>query len=106
MLLGELHVDLDTAKVTKSGKQLRVRYNTGRQGSRAAVEICHDTGKRTIHLHRLVYLAGTQALIPDGFEVHHVDEDHLNNAFSNLVAVSEDDHKKLHGTYSESEVPF
>lgn len=51
-------------------------------------------GKKT-HLHRVIYLEEVGP-IPDGFEVHHRDEDPLNNAVSNLELLTGTEHRKRH----------
>ena len=61
--------------------------------------------RRTISLARLVYLAGTLKIIPDGHEIHHLDEDSQNDRFSNLICLSKEDHDKLHA-YEEEQIPF
>lgn len=50
----------------------------------------------SIRLHRAVYEA-VHGPIPDGFHVHHIDFDKSNNEPSNLIALSKEDHHKLHG---------
>lgn len=35
--------------------------------------------------------------IPEGYHVHHIDENGLNNDISNLVALPESEHHALHG---------
>lgn len=49
-----------------------------------------------IRLHRAVYLC-YNGEIPEGFHVHHVDHDKNNNEPENLVALSKEDHLRLHG---------
>lgn len=38
-----------------------------------------------------------QARLADGFEIHHLDGDHENDASGNLVLIEEQDHRSLHG---------
>lgn len=49
----------------------------------------------SLRLHRAVY-EGENGPIPDGFHVHHVDFDKSNNEPENLVALSMEDHLRLH----------
>lgn len=35
--------------------------------------------------------------IPKGYVIHHIDHNGLNNDLSNLICVSRDEHKRLHG---------
>lgn len=46
-------------------------------------------------LHRVVYNISIGS-VPDGYEIHHRDGNKFNNHISNLVAVSKDEHKKIH----------
>jgi len=61
--------------------------------------------RRTIVRSKLVYIAGSLRLLPDEFEVHHLDEDRHNDDYQNLIAVHGDDHKKIHafGAYDSTE---
>lgn len=47
------------------------------------------------YLHRDIY-EDKNGRIPDGWEVHHIDENSLNNDPENLVALSPTDHAKIH----------
>ena len=48
-------------------------------------------------LHKDLYMYYNNTEIPKGFQVHHVDGDVTNNLASNLICVSKDEHKRLHG---------
>lgn len=48
-------------------------------------------------LHRDLFMYYNNMEIPKGFQVHHVDGDVTNNLVSNLLCVSENQHKILHG---------
>ena len=37
-------------------------------------------------------------IVPDDFEIHHIDYNHGNNAMNNLVALPKELHRKLHET--------
>lgn len=50
----------------------------------------------SIYLHREIYQS-YHGSIPAGHEVHHRDHDKDNNDVSNLVLLSSEEHKKLHG---------
>ncbi len=39
-----------------------------------------------------------------GFDIHHLDEDHDNDDFGNLILVEKRDHSKLHGKMSASAI--
>lgn len=53
-------------------------------------------------LHRAVY-EYCNGSIPDGYHVHHVDHNRMNNEPENLIALSADDHRKLHGAEMSDE---
>ena len=46
-------------------------------------------------LHRLIYEENFGP-IPEGFHIHHLDNDKNNNALENLVLISKSNHHKLH----------
>lgn len=45
-------------------------------------------------------MAGNLQTIPDGYEIHHRDDDRYNDAFDNLVLLTIEDHKKIHGKFN------
>lgn len=49
-----------------------------------------------IYLHRYIW-EKEMGLIPNGFDVHHIDEDKTNNHISNLKCLSKSDHTRNHG---------
>ena len=46
-----------------------------------------------------IYQGWTEEPIPEGFDVHHLDMDHSNNAPHNLVAIPHELHRNIHSTY-------
>ena len=54
------------------------------------------------YVHRLVW-ALTYGPIPDGYDVHHKDENRLNNAIENLEAMPAPEHHRLHRAKSRKE---
>lgn len=58
---------------------------------------CWIKGEQEIRrmLHRQIYLDHFGP-IPDGYDVHHVDGNPLNNVPSNLMALSKEDHRRHH----------
>lgn len=113
---GTLSVNIQNAQVTFRGRILKPTFvgRDDRNGTRYRIEIRHSGRKRSIVRARLVYMAGNLQTIPNGYEIHHQDEDRYNDAFANLVLLTEEDHKKIHGTFSYekrsnralTEVPF
>lgn len=51
--------------------------------------------KRTIRLHRAIWEA-EQGPIPDGWQVHHRDEDVGNNSLANLECIPAGEHRRIH----------
>ncbi len=54
-------------------------------------------------------MAGTDSIVPSGFEVHHDDKYVQNNSFSNLFALHKIDHGKWHARdpgFTDSDIPF
>ena len=61
--------------------------------------------RRGIAVARLVWMSVTKRTIPKGFEIHHMDVDYKNNAWSNLYCLYKLDHKKLHNRHLINEPP-
>lgn len=85
-------------------QRLNKRKNSDRGDMR--VDLCHETLKRSINVSHLVWMSVTGRAIPKGWEIHHIDDDPLNNTWENLVCLFPDDHLKFHdgtGTRTEME---
>lgn len=65
------------------------RYTIGTQGYYRATE-----GDRAL-LHRVIY-ENEVGPIPDGWDIHHIDHDKLNNTVTNFMCLSKADHAALH----------
>ena len=97
----------DSVQIIKDGRQLsqyerkRKRCTVGDQ----CVKICHEGSKYTWAVSHLCWMFFTRSPIPDGFQIHHVDEDCTNNLFDNLICIHERDHDKLHHTIT-TDTPF
>lgn len=61
---------------------------------------------KSIALHRLVWMTATRSPIPDGFEIHHRDENPRNNAFRNLLCLHTLDHRKMHENEAAADEPI
>lgn len=59
---------------------------------------CTADGSR--YLHRDIWELHNGP-VPDGYHVHHKDEDQGNNSIENLQALPEETHRRLHGITSE-----
>lgn len=92
---------------SSSGRKLTQRINKRRRCEHGdpRVDLVYGGKRTSIHVSHLIWMWNTGVVIPDGFEIHHRDEDPLNNAWSNLIAVHPMDHGKLHAGVEE-EVTF
>lgn len=104
---GLIEVDLDTAEVVVRGVALKPQLIGGDrrqpEHKRWTYGLRFDGQRRTIVRSKLVYLAGARIPIPQGFEIHHLDEDKNNDGWSNLIMVTMADHRKIH---NQEEIPF
>lgn len=69
-------------------KELKGRQNNG-------YVILYD-GKKFILLHRLIWMVANQCDIPNGYHVHHIDGNPLNNSIYNLELVDSFTHNSEH----------
>lgn len=60
-----------------------------------SVELCKNGKVQNLRLHRFIYELFIGE-IPEGYVVHHIDENPLNNNPSNLIAMPEKDHLRFH----------
>ena len=58
-------------------------------------------GHGYVYEHRLVWWEA-HGPIPEGYIVHHVDGDELNNALENLMCVTPAEHRAIHGAEQQS----
>lgn len=105
---GAYRVDLDTGEIfNKSGKQLKIFYD---MYDRFFVRLyIGRQARREISVCKLVWIAGTKSVVPDGFEVHHRDTYKAHNSFDNLICLHRIDHQKFHDTNKslyEELIPF
>lgn len=63
------------------------------KGSNGYLKFSHE-GKET-YVHRYEWETH-RGSIPEGFHVHHIDGDRLNNSLDNLELITESDHHKYH----------
>ncbi len=91
-----------------SGRKLVQRINKRKRCEHGdpRVDLVYGGKRTSAHVSHLIWMWHTNTVLPDGFEIHHRDEDPTNNNFSNLIAVHPMDHVKLHACGVEEEVPF
>ena len=104
---GAFFIAEDGEVYTSEGRKLAQRINKRKRCTHGdpRVDLCHEGKRTSIHVSHLIWMWNTNCVLPDGFEVHHRDEDPTNNNFDNLIAVHPLDHGKLHAEVKE-EVPF
>lgn len=86
---GSLRVDVHRATVdsvieNRSIKRLRVINRESNGSSYNFVEIRHKGKKKKIALHRLVWMAHNDSLVPDGFDVDHIRGKAAGDGIGNL----------------------
>lgn len=91
---------------TRDGRALVQRMNKRRRCEHGdpRVDLFHGGRRKSMHVSHLIWMWGTNCTIPDGFEIHHRDEDPNNNDFNNLLCLHAIDHAKLHAV--EDDTPF
>lgn len=55
-----------------------------------------NSRKKHIALHRYVYEKETNTVIPENYDIHHIDYDKTNNKLENLQLLLKSEHTKLH----------
>lgn len=102
---GVFYISEDGEIYTQSGRKLVQRINKRRRCEHGdpRVDLYYGGKRASVHVSHLIWMWHTNVVLPDGFQVHHRDEDPTNNKFSNLIAVHPLDHTKLH---SMEEAPF
>jgi len=99
---------IEDGKVYSSrGRELVQRINKRKRCEHGdpRVDLYYGGERASINVSHLIWMWHTNMVVPDGFEVHHRDEDPTNNNWTNLLAVHSLDHTKLHAEDKE-EVPF
>jgi hypothetical protein len=91
---------VENSKVYKNGRLLTQRKNKRRRSISwdPRIDICYRGRNMGINLSQLTWMYHYRQVIPVNFEIHHLDEDSLNNDISNLIAIHKCDHYKLHTT--------
>jgi hypothetical protein len=87
-----------TVITNSCNKELAQRGNK-RKGSDIAdprTELQFQNNRVSINISHLSWMDFTRQILPQDFEIHHLDENPLNNHPSNLIAVHKLDHLKLH----------
>lgn len=80
--------------ITMRGRALATQLD--RQQRYLFVRLYWRGSRRGIAVHRLVWMAKHNKVVPDGYDVHHKDRDSFNNAITNLQL------REMHGHRSEA----
>lgn len=60
---------------------------------------------RSISRNKLVWMYWHRRLVPEGYIVHHKDEDRFNDAINNLELKTDEDHKAYHYGNKQYDIP-
>jgi hypothetical protein len=103
---GVYYADLDSGEVFSARTLLPIFSYTGKcDGKYLFVRLFESPKQRVIAISHIIWMVGSQCVIPTGWEVHHRDRNPLNNAFENLICFHPIDHRKIHDALLE-ESPF
>lgn len=100
---------VEDGKVFKGDKELTQRENTRQRCDHGdpRVDLWHEGLRRSIHVSALVWMFHTGCVVPNGFEIHHWNEDINDNSWENLYCLHSMDHAKIHNLDTEdAEIPF
>lgn len=89
---GKEYIEYVPAGLLKEGTRIKSNYITEKNG-RPFCSIYHNGKIQGIHEINAEYKLGKK---PNGYVIHHLDEDKYNNSFDNLVYWTEAKHKKYH----------
>jgi hypothetical protein len=105
VLTSSYKFDIETGKIFgQTGKRIIPYPN---DEGHLFVRIYWKGKRKACAVHRLIWMAATRSSIPEGFEVHHRDNDTSHNPFYNLMCVHKMDHDKFHKEhFEENDVPF
>ena len=106
-LRARVFIIVDGEIYSRKGRRLVQRINKRKRCEHGdpRVDLVYGGHRVSVHVSHLIWMWHTNCVLPDGFEIHHRDEDPMNNNWSNLIAVHPDDHTKLHAN-AQVEVPF
>lgn len=90
---GREHIEYIMACNLSCGDRIKSNYIFDNEFGRPSCSIYHNGCKQLIQDINAEYKYGVK---PSGYVTHHIDKDKANNAFDNLVFLSDAEHRKLH----------
>ena len=85
-------VDIEEGKIWSKKHK---RY-IGRIDKKGYVNVKPPKGYKHCCIHQYIWIAANQADIPEGYEIHHIDHNTLNNSIYNLELVEQFKHRSEH----------
>ena len=97
-LMDGIFILRDNSVFSSNGKELAQRINKRRGSERGdlRIDLCYENKRRSINVSWVVWMVNSEMKIPEGNEIHHIDEDPTNNEWTNLICLTPEDHQKLH----------
>lgn len=102
---GRYIIDIDLGEIYKRNKEPLYTF-TNSQSDHRWVRLFKHPKYKCIPVSHAVWMFASQTIIPEGWEVHHIDTDPANDSFKNLMCLYPTDHRKLHQALKLEEAPF
>lgn len=61
------------------------------------VKVRAPKGYKHLYIHQYIWMCANGCDIPEGYHIHHIDHNQLNNSIYNLELIEKTEHHKLHG---------
>ena len=100
--IGKYAADPDTGAIYNKHNRLLKPFHRPDQQHLFVRLFDHELSS-SIGVGRLVWMSVTKEVIPNGWQIHHRDEDPSNNAWNNLLCLHPLDHLKIH---DKQPIPF
>lgn len=100
-----IDLDLGIVQSTITKKELYT-FRNKRWGNHLFIRLYCGSYRKGISVSRVIWIKGSGCLIPEGWEIHHINENPLDNRFENLCCLHPIDHKKRHQAQEQENAPF